>query len=136
MDSSVLCHAIWKEDLSKVQELVSSGVDVNGQNENGFTPLMQAAEMQNLEITQFLIKNGADVNGKGYADQTALFIAVDSSLDGEMQTVGSLGEEPLDVILFLLSCGADKNAKTHDGNSPRQLVESYNSERVLKAFSQ
>jgi len=38
------------------------GVDLNGEDEDGATPLYESITNENYEITKFLIANGADVN--------------------------------------------------------------------------
>jgi hypothetical protein len=55
---------------------------------------MQAVEMENPAITQLLLHRGADVDRLGDHGYTPLHIAVDSSIDGTIQTGGHAGEEP------------------------------------------
>lgn len=57
---SQLNVAISKGDLSKVQQLVEIGVDVNKKDERGKTPLMYAILYKQTEIVSYLIRNGAD----------------------------------------------------------------------------
>lgn len=57
---SQLNVAISKGDLSKVQQLVEIGVDVNKKDERGKTPLMYAILFKQTEIVSYLIRNGAD----------------------------------------------------------------------------
>ena len=57
---SKLNLAISKGDLSKVQQLVEIGVDVNKKDERGKTPLMYAILYKQTEIVSYLIRNGAD----------------------------------------------------------------------------
>lgn len=57
---SQLNLAISKGDLSKVQQLVEIGVDVNKKDERGITPLMYAILFKQTEIVSYLIRNGAD----------------------------------------------------------------------------
>lgn len=57
---SQLNVAISKGDLSKVQQLVEIGVDVNKKDERGITPLMYAILFKQTEIVSYLIRNGAD----------------------------------------------------------------------------
>jgi len=57
---SQLNLAISKGDLSKVQQLVEIGVDVNKKDERGKTPLMYAILFKQTEIVAYLIRNGAD----------------------------------------------------------------------------
>ena len=41
-----LGKAIWRADIREVIGLLDAGADLEGPGENGFTPLMQAAEME------------------------------------------------------------------------------------------
>lgn len=52
--------AISKGDLSKVQQLIEIGVDVNHRDERGKTPLMYAILYKQTEIVAYLIRKGAD----------------------------------------------------------------------------
>jgi len=58
--NKALLEAVKKGDLSKVQELVQEGADVNFKTRSGDTPLHIAASKGHLEILDFLLKNGAD----------------------------------------------------------------------------
>jgi len=58
--NKALLKAVKKGDLSKVQELVQEGADVNFKTRSGDTPLHVAASNGHLEIFDFLLKNGAD----------------------------------------------------------------------------
>ncbi len=57
---SQLNLAISKGDLTKVQQLVGIGVDVNKKDERGKTPLMYAILFNQPQIVAYLIRNGAD----------------------------------------------------------------------------
>ena len=129
-----LCHAIWEEDFDKVRLLVDYGADLNRQGSNGYTPLMQAAEMENIEIAQFLIEHGANINSTGHEGATPLHIAVDISIDGTIQSGGSPGEEPLEMIHFLLKNGADKHLADSKGKSALNWAEDYKSQKVIVAM--
>src|SRR4051794_37121828 len=101
-----LIRAIWREDIRQVESFLDSGANVNVAGSNGQTPLMQAAEMENLGILQLLLARGADVNLPGYFGCTPLHCAVDIAIDGTIQQGGQPGDEPTEVIKFLLARGA------------------------------
>ena len=70
---SQLNLAISKGDLSKVQQLVEIGVDVNKKDERGKTPLMYAILFKQPQIVAYLINKGADFratdsNGNSISD--------------------------------------------------------------------
>jgi ankyrin repeat protein len=56
--------AISNGDLSKVQELVGKGVNINDKDERGKTPLMYAILYKQTDIISFLIQNGAKLTTK------------------------------------------------------------------------
>jgi serine/threonine protein kinase/ankyrin repeat protein len=63
-------------DASLVQQLLSSGVDVNFIGENQETPLHVALKNAQYEIAQLLVEEGADVNAKNSDGMTPLlFVA-------------------------------------------------------------
>ncbi len=56
----IMCH---NGNLSKVQELIAAGADVNkGHSADGNTPLIAAAEHGHLKVVEQLIAANADVN--------------------------------------------------------------------------
>jgi uncharacterized protein len=125
-----LGKAIWREDIREVIALLDSGADLEEQGENGFTPLMQAAEMENLAIAQLLLDRGARINGSGYRAQTALHIAVDISIDATVQRNGKQGEEPTAMIEFLLARGASPFARDEENKTPRDWAKDFGSQKV------
>ncbi|KAF0988668.1 hypothetical protein HZS_1980, partial [Henneguya salminicola] len=62
-----------------VSLLLEKKVNVEQRSKNGFTPLMEAANIGNIEIATFLIKAGADVNAAPAPNtrETPLLIAAD-----------------------------------------------------------
>ena len=104
----------FKEDLINLHKLIDSGADVNSQDENGKTPLMETLWLGELifieceedkteylsailEIVKILVNAGADVNIKdNIIGRTALHYVMEyKDVDVE------------DIIDFLLDAGAD-----------------------------
>lgn len=52
------------EDNKVVARLVASGININKQSNDGWSPLMVAAESASFFVVELLLKNGADVNAK------------------------------------------------------------------------
>jgi hypothetical protein len=61
MSELQLIEAVKAEDAATVKELIESGVDINQQDEQGWTPLNWAAGKGNLALVNLLVENGADV---------------------------------------------------------------------------
>ncbi len=61
--------------LDIIQLLLSLGANINTKDEDGFSPLYQAAADGNLQIVEYLLDNGADIEIKSNDDTTPLIIA-------------------------------------------------------------
>jgi len=92
--------AINKRDQRAVKLMLSKGADINGRNEEGFTPLFIAVMNDDAKMVRLLISNGADLNGR------------DEQADG-----APVGATPLfsaksgKVAEILIAAGADVNAR-------------------------
>ena len=127
-----LIHAIWREDIREVEALLESGADINAAGSKGWTPLMQAAEMQNLSIARLLLQREARINHAGRDGCTPLHIAVDISIDGTLQNGSRPGDEPIEFIQFLLEQGASLSLMDANGKTPLNWASAYNSKKVVE----
>ena len=75
-DISNLERAIDMGDIREVAQLVQSGIDVNQQNVNGWSPLMLSASIGEGDIVAILIEAGARVDAYNDNGDTALMVAV------------------------------------------------------------
>lgn len=130
-----LLIAIFEEDISEVKKSLYEGEDINSEGENGYTPLMQAAKVESIEITQLLIQNGALVYSKDHEHCTPLHIAVDASIDGAIQNNEKPGDESISVIHLLLKDGADPSLQYLHDKSALDWALEYNSNKTIEALT-
>ena len=93
-------------DLAGVQAELDKGVDVNANDEAGWTPLHRAAQKGHKEITELLIAKGADVNAKEEDGWTPLHDAATK-----------------EIAELLIDNGADVNAKDGTGSTALDTAE-------------
>ncbi len=74
-----LADAILEENTDAVTALLQQRVDVNGIDEYGFTPLIEAGIANNVEIAKLLINQGADPNDVDTLGGTALHWATENN---------------------------------------------------------
>lgn len=132
-----LFSACSEGNLTKVQYLVQSGVNVNakdtGFSRAGETPLMYAANRGHIEVMKYLISKGADVNaiskgGESSVGRAALtrqleaiklLIASGAVLEKEnnglILTAATNGD--LELLKFLISQGVSLNIVNANGDT-------------------
>lgn len=76
MSDTQLIDAIKADDLAVVRRLTEAGVDVNQQDEQGWTPLNWAAGKGDVEAVRLLLEKGADVFKVGRDQRTPYMIAL------------------------------------------------------------
>ena len=112
-----LNRALWEAsgagEVTRVRELIEAGADVN-HVDRGWSVLMVAVEMSQLEVARALICAGADVNFCALEGWSVLHHAVDVECDGYAQ---SQIPPDLSMVELLLSSGSDPRA-THRGVTP------------------
>ncbi|SDO14850.1 Ankyrin repeat-containing protein [Paenibacillus sp. yr247] len=107
VDKKATIHdAASADDVTVLQQLISSGLDVNEVNSSGGTPLISAALGNSLSSAKILLSNGAKVN---------------------VQDGGKWGWTPLslaashhnkEMVELFLNAGADPNLKDKTGGTP------------------
>ena len=101
---TALMWAVSQKHTPVVRALIAGGADVHARSEGGFTPLLFAARVGDLDSARALLEAGADVNEATKDDGSALVLASAS------------GHEAL--ALLLLEKGADPNAADANGATP------------------
>ena len=71
-DTALILAGWLTGDLALVRHLIERGADVNIANDNGDTPLMDAAYLGRNEILEFLLASGADPDLRNKRGQSAL----------------------------------------------------------------
>lgn len=81
-NKSTIWHlALSKNDLGLLKKVSGFGVDINAKDDQGNTPLHNAAmKTNNTEILKYLIANGADVKSTTEFGETALDLAKENEL--------------------------------------------------------
>ena len=102
---SELISEVIGGDYNTVQSLIDKGVDINinVKDEDGWTPIMWAANCGHTDIVNLLIENGADINATNDDGCTALMEAAD--------------ENHIKTVQLLVDKGVDINAKANDGRA-------------------
>jgi hypothetical protein len=113
--NAMMLFSIIDQDRKLLQALIDIGMDVNGSNEGGFTPLMFAAAYAYPETVRFLIEQGANINTQAYVlDLNALHIAALKNPNPKMVEV-------------FLDAGLSLESPVQNGYTPLQLAASNNS---------
>ncbi len=93
-----------KESFNPLQLEGYGGTTIDSISMGGYTPLLFASRVGDLETARVLIEHGADVNARSVGDGTPLIMAA------------SQGHE--DLALYLLSEGANPNVADGNGMTP------------------
>ncbi|XP_029023352.1 histone-lysine N-methyltransferase EHMT2 isoform X2 [Betta splendens] len=139
-----LHHAAKLGNLEIVRMLLETGqVDVNAQDNGGWTPIIWAAEHKHVEVIKALLNRGADVTVKdkelnvclhwaayaGNVDIAELVLNAGCSL----ASVNMHGDTPLHIaaregylecVTLFLSRGADIDIMNREGDTPLSLARS------------
>ncbi|MEP4534732.1 MAG: ankyrin repeat domain-containing protein [Cyclobacteriaceae bacterium] len=105
-------YAIIDQELETVVRLLNSGVDVNQQDNHGWTALHFACQNYDIEICQLLIDRKASIDIKDSDGSTPLFRATFECRD-----------ESGELIKLLIKNGANPHEPNNYGNSPFSLAE-------------
>ncbi len=89
--------------VTTVEQALLTGANVNEIDEYGFTPLIETAIVDNIDMAKLLLKHGAEVNGEDLTGRTALQWAVDNN--------------NLEFCALLLQHHANPNHYTNAGQS-------------------
>ena len=66
-------------DVNKVSEFLANGIDINAQDEAGFSPIHAATSYGHVALLEYLISQGANVNLRDADGDTPLLICEDQA---------------------------------------------------------
>jgi hypothetical protein len=113
--TNILYDAVSHAQLEIVEFLINQGINVNGDEPGGFSPLMVAARSRHEAIVKFLLEKGAEVNLQTEHGMTALHFATQAN--------------STEMANMLLQAGADPTIKNDkDISSLHHVIELCNSE--------
>lgn len=99
-----LIRAVKANSMERVNELLAKGANVNVRDENGYTPLHEAARAGLTDMARMLIAKGARVRDNVASGLTPLHLAAEHGFT--------------DTVRLLLENGEDVNVKTPGGLTP------------------
>jgi ankyrin repeat protein len=114
--------AYTDKNLATYNYFISKGVRVDLQDKEGYSPFMNAANSNNLEIVEFLSKRVKNINAKNENGHSALAMAVNRN--------------SIEVVQFLIESGADINTKDKSGNTLSYLVLNNYKTKNTKPFEE
>ena len=121
-DIDALGQAAASGDLKKVQDLIQSGVDINGRDStNKQTPLMQALASGKKDVAKFLLDHNADPT------------IVDINKQAPLHLAASAGDS--DMIQTLRQHGAHPNMKDDFGHTPLMLAAEKGDAKAIDALT-
>ena len=107
------------KNIKEIKNLILLGADVNARDEEGNTVLIKSIDyFPGTQEIKFLIDNGASINAQNKKGQTPLLKAVQN--------------QRKDVILVLISKGADVKIKDEAGKTALEIAETYKDEEIIK----
>ncbi|XP_055813341.1 protein VAPYRIN-LIKE-like [Solanum dulcamara] len=94
----ILHKAARKGDVADIKKCIAEGANVNGKDQNGWTPLHRAAFKGRVEVVKVLVNNRAKLDVVDYCGYTPLHLAIEA------------GQK--DVAMYLIAQGAKANLKS------------------------
>jgi uncharacterized protein len=137
-DDLRLIEVVQAQDLTAVQELINSGIDVNSEESDGSRALHWSVHRNNAVLTQLLLDAGAEVDAKNRYDVAALSLAANNGNPEMVELLLSAGAMPntamaenetvlmtaarsgvAEAVALLISAGANVNEReSWRGQSP------------------
>lgn len=103
-------NSVIENDISKLKDLISAGMDLNAQDDNGWTGLHFAAQDSNIEILSLLLKSGANPN------------LIDIHGNGPLWTATMNARGDFKCVVALLEHNATPDKKNNADSSPQDMA--------------
>lgn len=113
---------VLENSVEIAKQLVEAGVTVDGTDENGHTPLMMAANRNNLPLVKFLLSVGADVNRQQADEDNQLSVLM-------------FAQHP-EMVEYLLENGADPNICSAYGMNAYEVQMQNSHQRNYKKMAE
>jgi serine/threonine-protein phosphatase 6 regulatory ankyrin repeat subunit A len=110
-------QALEENNIERVKEFISLGVNVNARHRNGLTLLHRASYRGLHELAEFLLARGAEVDARTNEGYTPLHVA---SSKGQVE-----------LVRLLISHGARMDAVATGGQTPLQCARDLNNTEII-----
>jgi uncharacterized protein len=101
--------------VHSIKVLLDGGANIEAADEEGMTPLLQAATYAQTEIFEFLLSRGANIKAR---DKRGWTVLMDAACNCAVATMNSA----YDIVRILLDLGVNVNARAHDGSTALMLA--------------
>lgn len=119
---SLINYASIYNKLDVVRFLIQNGADVNALFDKDYTPLMAAADNNNLELAGILLKAGADPHITDGYGNAALWKAVHKY------------DDDMSIVNLLLQNGGNPFQKNKKGKMPIDMAKLKETEDLIELF--
>jgi ankyrin repeat protein len=146
----------WREvDMSKLQDLIERGADMNAKNNGGETPLYLACARNAFELAKLFIDRGADVRAKIQNGDIPLHVACEMKayecakllIDAGADVMAKAGfgdrwtplhrassNHAFEIVKLLIEKGADVEAKDDRGKTPLHVAHNNKMKTLLRKY--
>lgn len=93
---SLLHVAIDQDNKGTIRRLVASGVSLEIQDLNGYTPFLYVVSLKKTDFIPFLLSLGSNINARAKDGNTALHLA---TLNNDLESIASLIEFGIDSVI-------------------------------------
>jgi len=120
-DEIKLCIALDKNNIELIKKLINDGVNIDMQDDSGYTPLMHAVIfIEDIELINWLLEKGASFHLKDNDNLTLLSLIIDGLNVQEIEQAEKQYYE--EVLQIFINRGADFQMLQHRDLHPSGLL--------------